>query len=112
MGRLVEFPTADGSTVLVEVSDQSIGTVTRGINGSTISERAQQTFEEAVHRLQPAMQAVVSHLQSATQSPDEVQVEFGLNLHAQAGAFIAAASTTANFTVTLTWNRNEPRSSE
>ena len=110
MGRLVEFPAADGSSVLVEVSDQPVGTVTRGISGPSISERAQQTFEDAVHRVEPAMRAIVSHLQSAAQSPDEIQVEFGLNLHTQAGAFIAAASATANFTVTLTWHRNESRS--
>ncbi|MER5381938.1 CU044_2847 family protein [Streptomyces sp. NPDC002688] len=112
MGRLVEFPAEGGSTVLVEVSDQSTGVVTRGINGSNITERAQRTFEDAIYRVQPAIHAVVSHIQSAAQSPNEVQVEFGLNLHAEAGAFIAAASATANFTVTLTWHRNEPRSAE
>ncbi|WP_217242699.1 CU044_2847 family protein [Streptomyces sp. AC555_RSS877] len=106
MGRLVEFPAEDGGTVLVEVSGQSVGTVTRGIYGPSISERAQQTFEDAVHHVQPAMRAIVSHIQSAAQSPDEIQVEFGLNMHAQAGAFIAAAGATANFTVTLTWHRN------
>ncbi|MFH0518940.1 CU044_2847 family protein [Streptomyces sp. M41] len=111
MGRLVEFPVSDGGAVLVEVSDQSVGTVTRGINGPAIAERAQQTFEDAVQRVQPAMRAIVSRLQSAAQSPDEIQVEFGLNMHTQAGAFIAAAGATANFTVTLTWRRSEPRSS-
>jgi Trypsin-co-occurring domain 1 len=35
-----------------------------------------------------------------------VHVEFGLDLHAEAGAFIAAVSTTANFTVALTWRRD------
>jgi hypothetical protein len=48
---------------------------------------------------------VVTQLRSLAGSPDEVRVEFGLNLHAEAGAFIAAASTTATFTVTLAWNR-------
>ena len=112
MGRLVEFPAEDGSTVLVEVSDRSTGMATRGISGSGVTERAQRTFEDAIYRVQPAMHAIVSHIQSAAQSPHEIQVEFGLNLHAEAGAFIAAASATANFTVTLTWHRNEPRPTE
>lgn len=112
MGRIIEFPVEGDSTVLVEVSDQSTGVVTRGIYGPNISERAQRTFEDAIYRVQPAIHAVVSHIQSAAQSPNEVQVEFGLNLHAEAGAFIAAASATANFTVTLTWHRNEPRPAE
>jgi Trypsin-co-occurring domain 1 len=37
------------------------------------------------------------------QAPDGIRVTFGLDLHAEAGAFIAAASTTATFTVELTW---------
>ncbi|MEU2512443.1 CU044_2847 family protein [Streptomyces syringium] len=112
MGRLVEFPAEDGSTVLVEVSGQPTGVVTRGLHETKVTERAQRTFEDAIYRVQPAMHAVVSHIRSAAQSPDEVQVEFGLNLHAEAGAFIAAAGATANFTVTLTWSRNEPRPTE
>jgi hypothetical protein len=32
-------------------------------------------------------------------------VEFGLELNAEAGAFIASASTSANFRVSLTWRR-------
>ncbi|MEU4462692.1 CU044_2847 family protein [Streptomyces sp. NPDC024017] len=109
MGRLFEFPTDDGTAILVEVNDRSTGVVTRGISATHVSERAQRTFEDAIYRVQPAMHAVVSHIQSAAQSPNEVQVEFGLNLHAEAGAFIAAASATANFTVTLTWHRDDPR---
>ncbi|MFE9142748.1 CU044_2847 family protein [Streptomyces tubercidicus] len=43
------------------------------------------------------------------QSFDGIHVEFGLSLHSKAGAFIAAAGSTANFTVALTWRRNESR---
>ncbi|WP_157878310.1 CU044_2847 family protein [Streptomyces torulosus] len=110
MGRLVEFATEGGGTVLVEVSDQSAGVVTRGRRKPSVSERAQRSFEDAIGRVQPAMHAVVGRVQAAAQSPDEIQVEFGLNMHAEAGAFIAAAGATANFTVTLTWYRNGTRS--
>ena len=41
-----------------------------------------------------------------------MQVEFGLDLHAEAGAFIAAASATANFKIAMTWRQHsEPTSS-
>jgi Trypsin-co-occurring domain 1 len=39
---------------------------------------------------------------------DEVVVSFGLQLSAEAGAFIAAASTAANFTVSLAWRAAAP----
>src|SRR5262249_36921284 len=79
------------------------GLVTRGLKGGEVTERAQQTFEEAVSRVRPAVESVITQLHSFAQVPDEMHVEFGLNLHAEAGAFIAAVSTPANFTVALTW---------
>jgi hypothetical protein len=74
-----------------------------GIVRSGIFTQAQQSFEEAVSRIQPAVQGVIDQMLSLAQQPDEVCVEFGLDLHAEAGAFIAAAGSTANFTVKLTW---------
>jgi hypothetical protein len=103
MGQLVEFPTADGHSVLVEV-DRAAGPVTRG-HGNTVMARAEESFDGALSRIQPAVSGVLERLSDLPQKPDEVRVEFGLNMHAEAGAFIAAASTTANFTVTITWRR-------
>jgi hypothetical protein len=103
MAQLVEFPLAAGGSVLVEVPELAAGPVTRGLKGAEITERARQTFEEAVGRIQPAVQGVIAQLRSLTETPDEVHIEFGFDLHAEAGAFIAAVSSTANFTVALTW---------
>jgi hypothetical protein len=110
MARLVEFPLQDGGTVLVEVADAGIdGPVTRGLHpGATVervADQAHRTFEEAVDRVQPAAESLIRRLRSLADAPEQVQVEFGVDLHAEAGAFIAAASTGANFKVTLTWKR-------
>ena len=83
--------------------------LTRGLKGSEVAERAQQTFEEAVSRVRPAVESVITQLHSLAETPDEMHIEFGLDLHAEAGAFIAAVSTTANFTVALTWRRPPPQ---
>jgi hypothetical protein len=108
MSRLVEFPLEDGGSVLVEV-DVGAGPVTRGLGDRHgVTEQAQQTFEQAVARVQPAAQALVNRLRALADAPEEIGVEFGLELSAEAGAFIAAASSTANFKVTLTWRRNHP----
>jgi hypothetical protein len=106
MEQLVEFPLASGGSVLVQVTEHTVGTVTRGLKGGEVVERAQQTFDEAVGRIRPAVESVIAQLRSLAETPDEVHVEFGLDLHAEAGAFIAAVSTTANFTVGLTWRRS------
>jgi hypothetical protein len=112
MGRLVEFDTGDGDSVLVEVTDTSsagsAGPVTRGLGVDKVAEHAHRSFEDAVGRVQPAAQAIISRLRDLADTPDEVQVEFGLGINAEAGGFIASASTTANFKVTITWRRPPP----
>jgi hypothetical protein len=103
---LVEFPVEDGGSVLVEVSSASSSSpVLRGLGGRDVVEKAQCTIEAAVGRVQPAASAIITQLRGMAQSPDEVQLEFGISLHAEAGAFVASASSSANFTVTLHWRR-------
>jgi hypothetical protein len=113
MGQLVEFGLNDGGTILVEVHEttSAAGPVTRDLDGSKVTERAQHTFEDAVEHVEPAAQAIITRLRGMAQAPDEVQVEFGLDLHAEAGAFIAAASATANFKIAMTWRRSQSAAS-
>ncbi len=108
MKRLVEFSAPCGEHVLVEVEDVGRALVTRGIAPGDLIEKANDSFEDAIGRAQPAIEAVIHRLRQVSDAPDEVQVEFGLNLHAETGAFIASASATANFTVSLTWRNTPP----
>jgi hypothetical protein len=105
MGRLVAFDLADGESVIVEVGQSSAAPIVRGIDGSSVAEHARVTFEEAVRRIQPAVAGVIGQLRSLSDTPDEVRIEFGLDLHAEAGAFVAQASATANFLVSVAWYR-------
>jgi hypothetical protein len=105
--QLVEFPLRDGGTVLVEVDDGSPGEVTRGWGDrdTRVVEQARQSFEQAVSRVQPAVQGLLNQLRSLAETPEQIQVEFGLQLSAEVGAFVAGASTTGNFKVSMTWRR-------
>jgi hypothetical protein len=106
MRRLVEFPLDEGGSVLVEVDDVAPdGPVTRGLRDQRVTEAAQHSFEQAISRVQPAANALLGRLRAMSDAPDEVVVEFGLQLSAEAGAFIASASSSATFTVSLTWRR-------
>jgi hypothetical protein len=107
MRRLVEFPLEDGAGVLVEVEDVAPdGPVTRGFRDNRVVEHAQQSFDQAIGRVEPAAMALVTRFRAMADAPDELVVEFGLQLSAEAGAFIAAVSSTANFQVSLTWRRD------
>src|SRR5918995_2712017 len=96
MKRLVEFPSESGEPIMVEVEDFELagegGTTRRGMSPSGVIDRAQTSFEDALERAQPMASGLVSKLRSIADSPDEVQVEFGLSLSAQAGAVLVAGA--------------------
>ncbi len=106
MKRLVEFPLEKGGSVVVEIEvPEGLGMTPAGrVEG--VLERAGQTFEEALDKIRPAVATIIQKLHALSDPPDMVEVEFGLKLSAQAGAFIAAASADAHYKVTLTWNRS------
>jgi hypothetical protein len=110
MKRLVEFPSESGEPILVEVEDVGLtGETRRGLSPSAVVERAQTSFEDALEKAKPMATGLVGKLRAigdaAGNSPDEVQVEFGIVLSAEVGAVLAAASAGANYKVTMTWKR-------
>jgi Trypsin-co-occurring domain 1 len=107
MKRLVEFPLEQGGSVLVEVDELPAGPVTRGLgkDRSTLVEEADKTFEDAIAAVTPAARSLIARLRSIADPPDEIAVQFGVQLSAQTGAFIASVAAQANFTVSMTWRR-------
>jgi len=105
MKRLVDFPLEHGGSVLVEVDEASAGPVVRGLGKDrlTVAERTDKTFEEATATVVPAASGLLSRLRAAHDPADEISIEFGVQLSAQTGAFIAAAAVDANFKVSMTW---------
>ena len=103
MKRLVEFPLKEGGSILVQIDEPDTGGTVRAGREETI-EKARETFEDALNRVLPAAKSVVEKLQSMASKPDEIEVNFGINLGAQTGAFIALAKAEANFGVTVRWN--------
>ncbi|SHN88466.1 hypothetical protein SAMN05660350_04520 [Geodermatophilus obscurus] len=109
MVRLLKYPLETGGGVLVQVEDGHGGDaeVTRGWGerDRRVVKQARESFGQVVARVQPAVQGLVHQLRSLVDSPDATSVEFGLELSAEVGAFVAGASTKGNFKVSMTWNR-------
>jgi hypothetical protein len=109
--RSVEFPSESGEPILVEVEDVGFGGETRrGLSPSAVVERAQTSFEDTLEKARPMATSLVGKLRAigdaAGNPPEEVQVEFGIVLNAEAGAILASASAGANYKVTMTWKRS------
>lgn len=110
MKRLVEFPLDQGGSVLIEIDEPPVGPTTRGLgkDRSSLVEEADKTFEQATAAVTPAARSLIARLRAFEDAPDEVGIEFGVQLSAQTGAFIASVAAEANFKVSLTWRRPSP----
>ncbi len=110
MKQLIEFPLEDGGTILVQVDEPAPeGGVVKASRAGDVLKKASQTFEAALDKIKPAAGAIIAKLRGLADPPDEIEVEFGLTLNAEAGAFVAVAGAEANYTVKLTWKREENR---
>jgi hypothetical protein len=125
MQRIAIFTTEDGGEVAIEVADEggqratsSEGSSppgltvrgipdgslpTRGITGGRLVERTQQSLDEVLAHARPAVTTLLRQVRGQDDAPDELEVEFGIQISLEVGAYIAAASSTANFRVTMRW---------
>lgn len=102
--RTVEFPVEAGGTILVQVPDElPSGPVMRGRAAEATIDRADQTFEMALSTVRTVAQGVVSQLKDLAVRPQQVTVEFGIELTGKTGAVLVAASASAQLKVSLTW---------
>ena len=112
MKHFVEFKMEDGSAIIFEVDEPETGGTTRASRRpGEIAEEAKETFEQALSKIRPATEKVITTLSGLAHKPDEIEMEFGFSLNAIAGVVIASASTEANYKVTLRWKKEEAKGS-
>ncbi|MFI8520847.1 CU044_2847 family protein [Streptomyces sp. NPDC085481] len=97
--QLVQLEMPDGQVLWATVAEED------GPSDSGLGER----LTEKLHGFQESLQVVATNVRDAVASarPDEVSVEFGLELAVGSEGVMAAVvggSGKAAFTVTLTWN--------
>jgi hypothetical protein len=109
MRRLVEFRLEEGGSVLIESEEPETEGAVRVARPGELAVQAGLTLEAAIERIKPATNAVITQLRQLVESPDEIEMEFGIKLSAAAGAVVASAATEANYKVTLKWKKPEPQ---
>jgi len=117
MTRYIQFPTADGGTILVEVEAKE--EKTEGLVKAGLAEKVEEaivkvrdTFEatmmEAVRR---NAEAFIKTMRSLSDPPAEAEISFGVNAAAEAGySAVGKAGGESSYTVTLTWKRDKQES--
>lgn len=94
--------------MLVQVPDERpAGPVMRGRAAEGTIDRADQTFEMALSSIRTVANGVVLQLKDIAVRPQQVTVEFGIELTGKMGAMLVAASASAQLKVSMTWQPEE-----
>ena len=113
MTQYIQFATADGGTILVEIPEEE--TYEAGIVKAGLGEKLQEavveagtTFEDGLEVVERVAGAFIRKVQSLTDPPDEVEVTFGLKVTGEVGNFaVAKVGAEANYEVTFIWKREK-----
>ncbi|MEV6419210.1 CU044_2847 family protein [Streptomyces sp. NPDC051662] len=108
----VEVPLVEGGDETIRVQIREVDeTLVRVGRGSRSVARAERSFGQMLDTVRPVAESFVGRLRGMANSPDEITLEFGVSLSAEADVVIASTATAANFSVSLTWNRSEAAAS-
>lgn len=103
---LVEVPLGgDGRDVIkVEIRHADEGLVPVARPGQVIA-RASESLGSMLTAMRSVAETFVDTFQGLANAPDEIAVQFGIALNAEADAIITSTSAEANFSVSLVWKR-------
>ncbi|RZB13372.1 hypothetical protein StrepF001_44525 [Streptomyces sp. F001] len=101
MASLTRIPLEGGGCFLVEAPAAYEGPVKAGRIGEAVQELP-ATLQEALEPVTEAARAALEQLRKAR--PDDVVIEFGVDLSVAAGAVITRGQAGCHLSVTVSWN--------
>ncbi|MFB7998795.1 CU044_2847 family protein [Streptomyces sp. NPDC056002] len=108
MKQLVELPVdvKDGKqrTVQVEI-EQVVDGLADVSRSGRLAARAARSLGDMLAGIRPVAESFVEGFADMAHSPDEIGLEFGLSLTAQADVVVSTTAAAANFKVSLTWTK-------
>ena len=109
MKPLIEFPLEGDESILVEVEELPASEVDGGLvanyPGQQVVVKAQTSFADAMDKIKPVAANIIGKVRELKDSPDEVEVKFGVKMTAEMGAVIASANVEGNYEITLKWKK-------
>ncbi|MFD9002038.1 CU044_2847 family protein [Streptomyces sp. NPDC059582] len=101
----VPVSVTDGRPEVVKIQVEAHGDgLVRVARPGQVVARATRSLGEMVAAVRPVAQNFVDGFQDMARRPDEITVEFGLTLSAEADVVISSTSAQANFKVVLVWH--------
>lgn len=106
MPQMIEFRMSNDGVILVEAStgESPTGEVEASASGAVI-EKATRSFEEAIAKIGPLTETLITQVNELVKKPDEMGIELGVKLSAEGGLVIASAALEGQITIKLLWKR-------
>jgi len=126
MSRYVTFILPDGSEIVIESDDSGTGVTKAGTGEAVkrtrgggikagvgdVTERARETFDQAAENARKAALVILEKVRGLRDSPDEVEITFGLKASGELGSLVVAkAGVEASYSIKLTWKKAEAAAS-
>jgi hypothetical protein len=104
MRSLARLPLEGGGSILIEAPDGFDALPDGPVKAARLGDAIRElptTVQAALKPVTDTAKVVLDQLREA--SPDEVEVEFGVDLATHAGAVIVTGEASGHFTVRMTW---------
>lgn len=105
LAPLARIPLDDGGCILIEAPAALAGPVKAGRVSDAIHDLS-GSLQDALAPVTEAARATLNQLREA--GPDEITVEFGIDLAVEAGAVITKSCAQCHLKVTMMWKRSRP----
>ena len=105
MTRVAEIPLEGGGTILMEVAAAT--PAVRGRGGLDVL-AIEEPLDRMLAGLGPTTRVILDQLAALADAPQEIEVEFGVKLSADARIIIASAGGEATFRIAMRWSRPAP----
>ena len=105
MPEFVRFALPDGGAAVVQVDDTA-AVVRAGVRGPDGFFAAATTFDGVMAQIRHVADSTIRGLRASAAKPDEIAVEFGVVLNAQAGAVMVKSNLGAHLQVRLSWKQS------
>jgi hypothetical protein len=104
MPEYTDIYVEDNIILVVEVPERSEPMVVEAGRARELSERAITSFGSAIDSIRAAAATVIQRTSEMDHPPEDITVEFSIQLAAEAGVVVASTAATANMSVAFRWS--------
>ena len=104
--NILQYRLEDGTIINIEGIDDSDGDLQRTSKKGDAFIEVDEKFETVLSKIQPVSELIFNSFKEFN-SPDDIELEFGLKFGAKAGVIFASADSEATFKLTMKWNNQK-----